>query len=229
MEDAAAAGAIIGKELAELGVNVDFAPVADVNTNPDNPVIGSRAFSSDPQVVAEQVCGFIGEIQKTGVSAAAKHFPGHGDTAMDSHDGETYVEHDLERLMTVDFVPFERAIGAGVDFVLMGHIKTPKVTTDGLPASLSPALLGLLRQELGFDGIVITDAMNMGAIVEEYGAGESAVMAVQAGVDIVLMPADLEAAAEALTKAIEDGTLSEERVEESLRRILSLKYEKGLL
>lgn len=229
IEDAAAVGQIIGEELAELGINVDFAPVADVNTNPDNPVIGTRAFSSDPKEAAEQVGGFIRAMQKTGVSACAKHFPGHGDTAMDSHKGETYVEHDMERLQTVEFVPFREAIAANVDFIMAGHIQTPNATTDGMPASLSPELLGILRQELGFTGIIITDAMNMGAIVEPYGAGESTVLAVQAGVDIVLMLADLQKAAESLTEAIESGEISADRVKESLTRILSLKYDKGLL
>lgn len=229
IEDAAAVGQIIGEELAELGINVDFAPVADVNTNPDNPVIGTRAFSSDPKEAAEQVSQFIRAMEGTGVSACAKHFPGHGDTAMDSHKGETYVEHDMERLRTVEFIPFQEAIAAHVDFIMAGHIQTPHATTDGMPASLSPELLGILRQELGFTGIIITDAMNMGAIVEPYGAGESAVLAVQAGVDIVLMPADLAEAAESLTKAIESGEISADRVNESLTRVLSLKYDKGLL
>lgn len=229
IEDAAAVGRTIGEELTELGINVDFAPIADVNTNPDNPVIGTRAFSSDPQIAAEQVGRFIRVMEETGVSACAKHFPGHGDTAMDSHKGETYVEHDMERLRTVEFVPFREAIAAHVDFIMAGHIQTPNATTDGMPASLSPELLGILRQELGFTGIIITDAMNMGAIVEPYGAGESAVLAVQAGVDIVLMPANLAEAAEALTEAIESGGISAERVNESLTRILSLKYDKGML
>lgn len=229
IEDAAVAGQTIGKELAELGINMDFAPVADVNTNPDNPVIGTRAFSSDPQTTAEKVGGFIRAMEETGVSACAKHFPGHGDTAMDSHKGETYVEHDMERLRTVEFVPFREAIAAGVDFIMVGHIQTPNATTDGMPASLSAEMLEILRKELGFEGVIITDAMNMGAIVGEYGAGESAVRAVQAGVDIVLMPADLEEAAESLTEAIETGAISAERIEESLTRILSLKYDKGML
>lgn len=229
IEDATAAGQTIGEELAELGINVDFAPVADVNTNPDNPVIGTRAFSSDPKEAAEQVDEFIRAMEGTGVSACAKHFPGHGDTAMDSHDGATYVSHDMERLRNVEFLPFREAIAVDVDFIMAGHIQTPNATTDGLPASLSPELLGILRQELGFDGIIITDAMNMGAIVELYGVGESAVMAVQAGVDIVLMPADLVEAAEALTSAIETGKIPKGRVEESLTRILSLKYDKGML
>jgi len=229
MEDAAYAGTAIGSVLGELGINVDFAPVADVNTNPDNPVIGTRAFSSDPQVAAAKAAEFIVSLQKMGVSACAKHFPGHGDTAMDSHKGETYVEHDLERLRTVEFVPFEQAIAAGTDFVMMGHIKTPNATEDGLPASLSPHMTGILRTELGFDGIIITDAMNMGAIVEEYGVGESAVMAVEAGVDMVLTPSSLEEAHAALTDAIKDGTFFAERVDDALWRILSLKYDKGLL
>jgi len=229
MEDAAYAGTSIGSILGELGINVDFAPVADVNTNPDNPVIGTRAFSSDPQAAASKVAEFITAIQKMGVSACAKHFPGHGDTAMDSHLGETYVEHDMERLRSVEFVPFEQAITAGTDFIMAGHIKTPNATTDGLPATLSAEMLGILRNELGFDGIIITDAMNMGAIVEEYGAGESAVMAVQAGIDMVLMPLSMEEAHAALTDAVGKGIISEERVNDALWHILSLKYDKGLL
>ncbi len=227
--DSRAAGETIGKELQDLGILVDFAPVADVNTNPDNPVIGSRAFSAEPEIAAERVAAFVDGMEETGVSACAKHFPGHGDTAMDSHHGETYVTHDLERLREVEFLPFQAAIGAGVDFIMAGHIKTPQATTDGMPATLSAEMTQLLRKELNFDGILITDAMNMGAITEEYGAEESVVLAIQAGMDIVLMPTDLPRATETLTEAIRNGEISEERVEESLERILSLKYEKGLL
>ena len=229
MEDVSWAGTSIGSVLGELGINVDFAPVADVNTNPDNPVIGTRAFSSDPQAAASKAAEFITAIQKMGVSACAKHFPGHGDTAMDSHLGETYVEHDMERLRSVEFVPFEQAIAAGTDFIMAGHIKTPNATTDGLPATLSAEMLGILRNDLGFDGIIITDAMNMGAIIDAYGSGESAVMAVQAGVDMVLMPANLSEAADALIGAIEKGDISEERIQDALWHVLSLKYDKGLL
>ncbi|MBR2852535.1 MAG: glycoside hydrolase, partial [Anaerotignum sp.] len=139
------------------------------------------------------------------------------------------VEHDLERLRSVEFVPFEQAITAGTDFIMAGHIKTPNATTDDLPATLSSEMMGILRNDLGFDGIIITDAMNMGAIVDTYGSGESAVMAVQAGVDMVLMPANLQEAAKALTEAIKTGAISEERVEDALWRILSLKYDKGIL
>ncbi|MDO4531503.1 MAG: glycoside hydrolase family 3 N-terminal domain-containing protein, partial [Bacillota bacterium] len=151
--DAAYAGSTIGKELAELGIHIDFAPVADVNTNPENPVIGTRAFSSDPAEAAEKTAAFITAMEETGVSACAKHFPGHGDTAMDSHFGETYVAHDLERLRAVEFVPFRAAIQAGTDLIMAGHIQTPNATEDGLPAGLSAEMLGILREELAYDGI----------------------------------------------------------------------------
>lgn len=228
IEDAAYVGRTIGMELAELGINVDFAPVADVNTNPENPIIGTRAFSSDAETAAERVGEFISAMQEIGVSACAKHFPGHGDTETDSHLGETYVMHDLERLRTVEFLPFQSAIAADTDFIMAGHIQTPNVTTDGLPTSLSAQMLRILREELGYNGIIITDAMNMGAITEVYG-NESLAMAVQAGADIVLMPVDLAEAAECLTKAIENGEISAERVEDALWHILSLKYDRGLL
>lgn len=226
---AEAAGHTIGKELAGLGISLDFAPIADINTNPQNTVIGSRAFSDSPAEAAECAAAFLRGLQAEGVSGCAKHFPGHGDTATDSHNGETYVTHSMERLRETELVPFRAAVEAGADFVMAGHIKTPNATGDGLPASLSGEMASILREEIGFDGILVTDAMNMGAIVDCYGCGESAVMAIQAGVDIVLMPASLPEAAEALAEAIRTGEIPPERVEESLERILSLKYEKGLL
>lgn len=229
-QDAAEAeqsGHTIGKELAALGITLDFAPVADMNTNPENTVVGSRAFSSDPAEAAECVAAFLDGLEAEGVSGCAKHFPGHGDTATDSHDGESFVTHDLARLRETEFVPFRAA--ADADFMMLGHIKTPNATMDGLPASLSGEMVAILRQEIGFDGIAVTDAMNMGAIAQGFGCAESTVMAVQAGVDIVLMPSSLPEAAAALTEAIETGEIPPERVEESLTRILSLKYDKGLL
>ncbi|KXL52634.1 beta-hexosaminidase precursor [Anaerotignum neopropionicum] len=226
---AEAAGRSIGGTLSEMGVNVDFAPVADVNTNPNNPVIGIRSYSDDPQKAGDMVSAFIQGMQGTGVSATVKHFPGHGDTAADSHKGEVFVSHDLERLKSVEFVPFARAIDEGVNFVMVGHIKTPKATTDGLPATLSAQAVKLLREDLKFNGVAITDAMNMQAITEYYGDGESAVLSVLAGIDIVLMPADLDEAYQAVGKAAQDGRISEERLKESLWRILGLKYDKGLL
>lgn len=226
---AEAAGKSIGETLVEIGVNVDFAPVADVNTNPDNPVIGNRAYSDDPEKAADMACAFTKGLQGTGVSATVKHFPGHGDTAADSHKGEVFVSHDLERLKAVEFVPFSKAIDEGVGLVMVGHIKTPNATSDGLPATLSAQAIAFLRKDLKYNGVAITDAMNMQAITEYYGVGESTVMSVSAGIDIVLMPADLEEAYQALLGAAKEGRISQERLDESLRRILSLKYDRGLL
>ncbi|MFV0314345.1 MAG: glycoside hydrolase family 3 protein, partial [Anaerotignum sp.] len=227
--EAKEAGRSIGETLLSMGVNVDFAPVADINTNPENPVIGIRSYSDDPEKTAEMVCAFIQGLQATGVSATVKHFPGHGDTQTDSHYGEVFVTHDLDRLRTVEFVPFAKAIDEGVDLVMIGHIQTPSATSDGLPASLSAEAVQLLRNELNFQGVAITDAMNMQAITQYYGVGESSVLSVLAGVDIVLMPADLDVAYEALLEALEQGRITQTRLDESLERILGLKYDKGLL
>lgn len=228
-KEAEAAGKSIGETLASMGVNVNFAPVADINTNPDNPVIGIRSYSDTPEKVAEMDCAFIKGLQSEGISAAVKHFPGHGDTETDSHNGEVFVTHDLERLRIVEFVPFAKSIEAGVDFVMVGHIKTPNVTSDDLPATISAQSVALLRDELKYNGVVITDAMNMKAITEYYGVGESVVMSVLAGVDIVLMPADLDQAYQALLAATKEGRITEERLDESMLRIMGLKYDKGLL
>ncbi|WP_317856191.1 glycoside hydrolase family 3 N-terminal domain-containing protein [Chakrabartyella piscis] len=223
VEEVSRVGTVIGETLFDLGFNVDFAPVADVNTNPENTVIGTRAYSSDPFFAADMVGAFVEAIQETGVYGCVKHFPGHGDTAGDSHDGSVYVDHDLERLELVEFLPFKEGIAAGVKFVMVGHIQTPNATSDHLPATLSKESVDLLRNNLGYDGIVITDAMNMQAIVQYYGAGEACVMSILAGVDIVLMPEDYHEAYAALLEAYDTGRLTEERVDESLVRILSEK------
>lgn len=227
--EAETAGKEIGGVLAELGVNVDFAPVADIHTNPDNTVIGDRAYGTDAKTVADMASAFAKGLESEGVSATAKHFPGHGDTGTDSHDGMAVSEHDLQRLRDVELVPFRRLAQEGIDLMMVGHITMPNVTDDGLPASLSQEAVDLLRQELDYDGIVITDAMNMGAIVEYYPDGEAAVKAVQAGVDIVLMPADLDEACKSLCEAVRAGEISEKRLDESVERILSLKYDKAML
>ena len=223
------AGADIGTVLSKIGVNVDFAPVADVYTNPENTVIGERAYGTDANTVADMATAFMQGLEAQGVKAVAKHFPGHGDTATDSHDGMAISNHDLTRLQDVEFVPFSRLVQEGIDFVMVGHITMPQVTEDGLPASLSPQAIALLRENIGFDGIVITDAMNMGAIVSYYPDGQAAVQAIQAGVDIVLMPADLEAAYLALLDAVGTGEISQTRLDESVRRILGVKYDCGML
>lgn len=226
---AAQAGKQIGIVLADLGINVDFAPVVDVYTNPENTVIGTRAYGTEPEVVSDMGAAFANALQDTGVQAVAKHFPGHGDTVADSHNGIAVSDHDLERLRAVEFPPFQRMIQEGIGFVMVGHITLPQITTDAMPATLSKEAIDLLRQELGFDGVIITDAMNMGAIVEYYPTGEAAVKAVQAGIDIILMPANLEEAYTALCQAVQNGTISESRLDESVRRILDRKYESGLL
>lgn len=223
------AGADIGTVLSKIGVNVDFAPVADVYTNPENTVIGERAYGTDANAVADMATAFMQGLEAQGVKAVAKHFPGHGDTATDSHDGMAISNHDLTRLQDVEFVPFSRLVQEGIDFVMVGHITMPQVTEDGLPASLSSQAIALLRENIGFDGIVITDAMNMGAIVSYYPDGQAAVQAIQAGVDIVLMPADLEAAYLALLDAVGKGEISQTRLDESVRRILEVKYDCGML
>ena len=220
------AGKEIGSVLSELGINVDFAPIADIHTNPENTVIGDRAYGTDAQTVADMASKGL---ESEGVSATAKHFPGHGDTGTDSHDGMAVSEHDLQRLQEVEFVPFHRLADEGIDLMMVGHITMPNVTDDGLPASLSKEAIDLLRDELDYDGIVITDAMNMGAIVDYYPDGEAAVKAVEAGVDIVLMPADLDDAYNSLCEAVQTGEISENRLDESVERILSLKYDKGML
>ncbi len=223
------AGTEIGRVLTNLGVNVDFAPVADVFTNPENTVIGERAYGTEPQVVADMATAFLRGLETEGVSGVAKHFPGHGDTQTDSHHGMALTERYMEELEQVEWIPFQALIDAQIDFVMMGHVMMPNVTTDGLPASVSKQAVDLLRHTLQFDGIVVTDAMNMGAITEFYDSAAAAVMAVQAGVDIVLMPADLEMAYTAILEAVQKEEIPKSQIEKSVRRILSVKYEKGLI
>lgn len=215
----------IGKYLASYGFNVDFAPVADVLTNPDNSVIGNRAFSGDPQVVSEMVASAVQGLQSTGVSACIKHFPGHGDTEGDSHTGAATTERSKEEMQAAEFLPFQSGIAAGTDMIMVGHISAPALADgDNIPASLSEDIItGVLRNELGYDGIIITDAMNMAAITEYYEADVAAIMALKAGADMVLMPDQFEQAYEGVVKAVQDGTISEERVNDSLKRIYRVK------
>ena len=219
-------GDTIGEYLADLGFNVNFAPVADVFSNPANTVIGARAFGTEAGVVSEMVVEVIRGLQGRGVSATIKHFPGHGDTYEDSHYQLAVSHRTLEELRAVEFLPFVAGIEEGVDMVMMGHVAVPAITGDYTPASLSRMILqDILRDELGFDGIVITDAMNMGAIVNHYGAGEAAILFLQAGGDMILMPQNFHEARQGVLEAIELGGLTEERIDESLRRIFRVKLE----
>lgn len=223
-------GLTLAGELGRYGFNLDFAPVADVNSNPANPVIGSRAFSSDPETAAGRVAACVAGFREGGMLCTLKHFPGHGDTAADSHLGAAVSGKTLEELRQCELLPFAAGIEAGAPLVMVGHISLPRITGDETPACLSEELTtGLLRRELGFAGVIITDSMSMRAITDGYTAAEAAVLAIRAGADIVLMPEDLDAAVEGVMAALEAGELTEQRIDESVTRILSLKLEQGII
>lgn len=220
------AGAAIGDYLKKLGFNVVYAPVADVLTNPDNTAIGSRSFGSDPAVVSEMVKSELDGLKSKGIFGVVKHFPGHGGTTGDSHEGAVKLEKSIEELTSQELVPFEKAVGAGVSFVMAGHISVPSVVGDDTPASLSQRMItGVLREQLGYQGIVITDALNMKAVTGTYTADQAAVMAVNAGADLLLMPQDYQTAYNAVLKAVQDGTITEYRINESVLRIVKVKLQ----
>ena len=217
-------GDTIGEYLRELGFNVNFAPVADVFSNPANTVIGARSFGPEADVVATMVVEVVRGLQGQGISGTLKHFPGHGDTYEDSHYQLAVSYRSLEELRRMEFLPFVAGIQEGVDMIMTGHVALPTITNSYVPATLSPIILQeILRDELGFDGIIISDAMNMGAIVNQYGSGEAAVLFLQAGGDMILMPQDFQGARQGVLNAIGRGELTEERIDESLRRILRVK------
>ena len=217
-------GRTIGSYMKELNFNVDFAPVADIYSNPENTVIGDRAFGSTAELVSEMVPMAVKGLQSEGVLATLKHFPGHGDTADDSHNGYASSYKTMEELEQCEFLPFYAGIQSNVAFVMMGHISLPNVLDDETPASLSYEIVTeILREKLQFNGIIITDALNMGAIAQNYSSGEAAVMAVEAGVDMLLMPADFKTAYETLINSVQEGRISEERINESVLRILQTK------
>lgn len=219
---AAEAGTTIGSYLSEIGFNVDFAPVADVAG--EGSALGNRSFGSDPQIVGEMVASAVGGIEGTGVSACLKHFPGLGSTSEDTHDGRVEITKSLEEMQASDFVPFSTGIEAGADFVMVSHATAPALDEDNVPSSLSKKVItDILRGELGFEGVVITDALDMTAITDYYTPEEAAVMALEAGADMLLMPEDFEKAYQAVLAAVQDGTISEERINESLDRIYRVK------
>ncbi len=223
-------GATIGKEIKELGFNLDFAPVADVRTNELNTEIGSRSFGDDPDLVADMVVEVVKGLQDQGVSSTLKHFPGHGDASEDSHEGAVDVENDINRLRQIELVPFKAGIKAGADLIMVSHISVSKLTGTTEPASLSSLVMkDMLRTEMRFDGIIITDAMDMKAITDYCEAGEAAVTCILSGADICLMPEDLPAAYKAVLKAVESGVISEKRLNESVTRILELKIKRGII
>jgi len=222
-ENARGAGQIIGGYLLSYGFTVDFAPVADVNTNPENIVIGNRAFGSDPEVAAGMVRAFLSGLHSTGMKGCIKHFPGHGDTKGDTHADYVAVDKSWDELKRCELIPFVKNLDV-TDCVMVAHVTLTKAAHDGYPASLSRELItGRLRGELGYDGVVLTDALAMGAIEKNYGSGEAAVLAFEAGNDILLMPMDFVAAYNAVLEAVRRGRISMRRLDQSVMRILRLK------
>ena len=228
--DAYELGRITALEAHAVGIHLTFSPVADVNNNPRNPIINTRSFGEDPAAVARLVAAYVRGAREHGLFTTAKHFPGHGDTGTDSHIAVPVAPGCWDRLDTLELVPFRAAIAAGVTAVMTAHVALPCLdSADPVPATLSPAAThGLLRDSLGFEGLVVTDALVMGAIVERFGPGESAVRAFLAGSDLLLMPADLRAAVDAMVAAVESGRIPRERLNQSVRRVLALKVEAGV-
>ena len=222
-------GRITALEARAMGVHVPFAPVLDVNNNPENPIINIRSFGEDPDAVADLGVALVRGLQDHGAVATGKHFPGHGDTETDSHLDLPIIRVGRGRLDAVELVPFRAAIAAGVQGIMTAHIAVPELSGETIPATLSePVLTGLLRNEMGFDGIVFTDAMDMVAVDRLFPRGEAAVRAVLAGADVILMPRDVKQSIDAILRAIEEGRLTEARLDESVGRLLRLKEDLGL-
>ena len=228
-EEAYEIGLAIGKYLKEYGFNLDFAPCADVLTNPENTVVKDRSFGPDPAFVSDCVGAYCSGLHESGILSTIKHFPGHGSTVGDTHEGFALTERTLWEMKEAELIPFQRAGELGADAVMTAHISVPAITGDNTPATLSEAALnGVLRQDLGYDGLIVTDALNMKAISDHYGAGEACVLALKAGADLLLMPVSLTDAENAIKAALSSGELSEDRIDLSVRRILMKKFEAGL-
>ena len=229
--DPAALGRALGAECAAFGINTDFAPSLDIWSNPDNTVIGRRAFGSDQETVTERGGACLSALQETGTIPVVKHFPGHGDTAEDSHTDLPVVDKTPEALWQDELLPFQAAVQAGTPAVMVGHILVSQIDPER-PASLSPAVVtSLLREGLGFEGVVVTDDLTMGAVTQSYGLGEAAVLAVEAGCDLLLVcheEGSVEEAYTALLEAVDSGRLSQDRLDQSVRRILTLKQDYGV-
>ena len=244
------AGQIIGRELSALGLNVNFAPVFDTNNNPQNPVIGLRSFSSDPKVVARLGTAMMEGIQKYNVAVAAKHFPGHGDTAVDSHTGLPLVDKSYAELEALELLPFKAAIDKNADMLMTAHIQYPQIEKDTviskqtgetiyIPATLSDDIItGIVRKKFGYKGVVVSDAMGMDAIAKNFGESEAAIMAIKSGVDVVLMPTVLRSKSDLakidkiindIEQAVQRGDIPVSRLDESVTRILNLKEKRGIL
>jgi len=232
LEYAEAFGRITAQEARAVGVHWNFFPDADVNSNPANPIINTRSFGEDPQQVGDLVTAYIRGAQANGMMATVKHFPGHGDTATDSHLGVAQVTGDMTRLKAVELPPFQKAIAAGVDSVMVAHVSIPALDSDpNHVATTSPAIVtGLLKNQLGFKGIVVTDALDMAGLTRLYGAhiGRAAVDAFMAGNDVLLIPADLDASYRAMLEAVRSGEISSAQLNASVLKILKAKASLGL-
>ncbi len=228
--DAYTIGAAAAVEGRAVGIHVNFAPDADVNNNPANPIINIRSFGEDPHTVSRLVAEYVRGLHDHGMLATLKHFPGHGDTETDSHIGLPVITAGYARLDSLELVPFRAGIAAGADVVMSAHIAFPALTGSNDPATVSAAVLtGLLRDSLRFPGLVVTDALMMGAIVAKYGAGEATVRAFLAGSDLLLIPADADSAVLAMTAAVAAGRITPQRLAQSVRRVLEIKRRLGLL
>jgi len=224
-KNAYTAANFVGSYIKGYGFDVDFAPVADVNTNPENVVIGDRAFSDDPLLASEMVVNYLKGLWASGAKGCIKHFPGHGDTKGDTHTGYASSNKTWDEMLSCEMVTFKAGIAAGVQMIMTAHISAPNVTGSNIPATMSSIILtDKLRHELGFTGVIITDAMEMGAITQNYNCETATVETVKAGTDIVLLPQDLKKAHDALVDAVNKGEISQERIDESIRRILRFKY-----
>ncbi|HEU0128654.1 MAG TPA: glycoside hydrolase family 3 protein, partial [Pseudonocardiaceae bacterium] len=227
--DAYDAARITGEELSAIGINQDLAPVADVNVNALNPVIGVRSFAENTKLVSQLTSAQVEGYQDADVAATAKHFPGHGDTTVDSHTGIPVINHSRQQWERIDLPPFQAAIERGVDSIMTAHIVVPSLDPSGDPATLSePIMTGLLRKELHYDGVVVTDALDMAGVREKYGDDRVPVLALKAGVDQLLMPPNLDLAYQAVRAAVHSDEISERRIDQSVHRILRLKFQRGL-
>ena len=230
MNKAYEVGETIGREIYELGFNLDFAPDSDVLTNPDNVEIGTRSFGSEPNLVAGMAVNTVKGLQENNVCAVMKHFPGHGASSANSHNQYTYTPQDLENMRKVEFLPFKKGIDFGVDFILVSHIAAPNVTGDKTPSTLSRKIVNdILRNELNYDGVVITDALNMKAVSSYYTEEKMYIKALEAGCDMLLMPQNIDKAYESILNAYNDGTISEERIDKSVKRILKAKLRRNII
>lgn len=219
-------GSTIGQYMSELGFNVDFAPVCDVVNDTENSFIGDRSFSSDPDTVASITAAITVGLRYQGIHACLKHFPGLGDCDIDPHTGSATINKTLDKLALTDLVPFAKGISQGVNFIMVGHSTYPNLTGDNMPASMSSYIItDMLRKSLGYKNIIITDALNMGAIADNYDSATAAINAINAGADMLLMPEDFDAAYQGVLSAVNKGTLTTDRIDQSVIRILSVKYD----